>query len=221
MQLGLFLDLDGTARESTEKFIQTPTGQRIMAGVHEAMPTAASYAHHKAQGYTVIGVTNQGGCDTINRDTEKPLKSLEDAITEQYYTLELIPQLEAIYFCPDMKGLICYHVTARQEVIKIIEIEEIKDMNYLFRKPGAGMIYRAASDFEIDLTKSWMIGDCSEDEKAAIAVVHTKTLHSNLNQASIFLKNIYFILRKYFRLHLLQVAQHDFDILSIKLIVLS
>ncbi|WP_375515579.1 hypothetical protein [uncultured Nostoc sp.] len=41
----------------------------------------------------------------------KPLKSLEDAIAEQHYTLELIPQLEAIYFCPDMKGLIVYRVT--------------------------------------------------------------------------------------------------------------
>ena len=91
MQLGLFLDLDGTVRESTEgKFIQTPTGQRIMAGVHEAI------AHHKAQGYTIIGITNQGGCDTINRDTGKPLKSIEDAIGEQKYTLKLIPQLEAI-----------------------------------------------------------------------------------------------------------------------------
>ncbi|WP_262984724.1 hypothetical protein [Nostoc sp. PA-18-2419] len=31
-----------------------------MAGVHEAM------LHHKRQGYTIIGITNQGGCDTIN-----------------------------------------------------------------------------------------------------------------------------------------------------------
>ncbi|OYE01433.1 hypothetical protein [Nostoc sp. 'Peltigera membranacea cyanobiont' 232] len=129
-----------------------------MAGVDEAI------AHHKAQGYTIIGITNQGGCDTINRNTGKPLKSLEDAIAEQQYTLELIPQLECIYFCPDMKGLTCYRVV-RQGAIKIIKIEEIKDINYLFRKSGAGMIYRAAGDFEIDLTKSWMI----EDEKAAIA----------------------------------------------------
>ncbi len=31
------------------------------------------------------------------------------------------------------------------------------------------MIYRATKDFDIDLTKSWMIGDRDEDEKAAIA----------------------------------------------------
>ncbi len=59
-----------------------------MAGVHEAI------AFHLRQGYLIIGVTNQGGCDTINRDTGKPLKSLEDAIAEQQHTLFLIPEME-------------------------------------------------------------------------------------------------------------------------------
>lgn len=165
MQLGLFLDLDGTARESTDgKFIQTPKGQRIMAGVHEAI------AHHKRQGYTIIGITNQGGCDTINRDTGKPLKSLEDAIAEQHYTLELIPQLEAIYFCPDMKGLIVYRVN-KNGAVKLADHtgDDFLEEKFRYRKPGAGMIYQAVFDFGIDLTKSWMIGDRDEDEKAAQA----------------------------------------------------
>ena len=46
---------------------------------------------------------------------------------------------------------------------------EFLEDKFKFRKPGAGMIYRAANDFEIDLTKSWMIGDRDEDEKAAKA----------------------------------------------------
>ena len=156
MQLGLFLDLDGSVRESTDgKFIQTPKGQRIMAGVHEAI------AHHKRQGYTIIGITNQGGCDTINRDTGKPLKSIEDAIAEQHYTLELIPQLEAIYFCPDMRGLIVYRVT-RNGAVKLADHtpdDDFLEEKFRYRKPGAGMIYQAVFDFGIDLTKSWMIGD--------------------------------------------------------------
>lgn len=171
MQLGLFLDLDGTARESTEgKFIKTPTGQRIMAGVHEAI------AHHKRQGYTIIGITNQGGCDTINRDTGKPLKSIEDAIAEQQYTLSLIPEMKAIYLCPDMTGQICW-VVDKKMIFKVSDLDtRISDSenriltgNSIYRKPGAGMIYRAANDFEIDLSRSWMIGDRDEDEKAAIA----------------------------------------------------
>lgn len=167
MQLGLFLDLDGTVREATDgKFIQTPKGQRIMAGVHEAL------AFHKAQGYTIIGITNQGGCDTINRDTGKPLKSIEDAIAEQEYTLFLISQLECIYFCPDMKGFISYRVT-RNHVTKVSDHKESNgeflEDKFKFRKPGAGMIFKASIDFGVDLTKSWMIGDRVEDEKAAIA----------------------------------------------------
>lgn len=38
-----------------------------------------------------------------------------------------------------------------------------------FRKSSPGMIQKAKNDFEIDLTKSSMIGDRDEDEKAAIA----------------------------------------------------
>ncbi|MDZ8138999.1 MAG: HAD-IIIA family hydrolase [Nostoc sp. DedQUE04] len=171
MYKGLFLDLDGTVRESTDgKFIQQPTGQRIMAGVHEAI------AHHKRQNYTIIGITNQGGCDTINRDTGKPLKSLEDAITEQKYTLKLIPQLEAIYFCPDMKGQVCWIVKKNGFEFLVSDLDtrisefenRILTGSEVYRKPGAGMIYRAVKDFDIDLTKSWMIGDRDEDEKAAI-----------------------------------------------------
>ena len=173
MQLGLFLDLDGTARESTDgKFIQTPKGQQIMPGVHEAITSLSSAnAHHKRQGYTIIGITNQGGCDTINRDTGKPLKSIEDAIAEQHYTLELIPQLEVIYFCPDMKGLVVYRVT-RNDAVKLADHTpdgEFLKEKFRYRKPGAGMIFQAVFDFGIDLTKSWMIGDRDEDEKAAKA----------------------------------------------------
>lgn len=172
MQLGLFLDLDGTVRESTDgKFILSPRGQRIMTGVHEAI------AFHKAQGYTIIGITNQGGCDTINRDTGKPLKSLEDAIAEQKYTLKLIPQLSAIYFCPDMNGQVCWIVKKNGVEFLVSDLDtrvsefenRILTGSEVYRKPGAGMIYRAVKDFDIDLTKSWMIGDRPEDEGAAIA----------------------------------------------------
>ncbi|MCC5633439.1 HAD hydrolase-like protein [Nostoc sphaeroides] len=99
------------------------------------------------------------------------MKSLEDAIAEQQYTLELIPQLEAVYFCPDMKGLVVYRVT-RNDAVKLADHTpdgEFLEEKFRYRKPGAGMIFRASIDFDIDLTKSWMIGDRDEDEKAAKA----------------------------------------------------
>ena len=89
---------------------------------------------------------------------------------QQHYTLALIPQLECIYFCPDMNGLICYRVT-RNNVIKLADHtgDDFLEEKFRYRKPGAGMIYQAVFDFDIDLTKSWMIGDRDEDEKAAKA----------------------------------------------------
>lgn len=70
-----------------------------------------------------------------------------------------------------MKGFVCYQVT-RNKVTIVSDHStnngEFLEDKFKFRKPGAGMIYRAVRDFEIDLTKSWMIGDRDEDEKAAI-----------------------------------------------------
>ena len=36
------------------------------------------------------------------------------------------------------------------------------------RKPKPGMLFKAAEDFNIDLLKSWMIGDGENDIKAGI-----------------------------------------------------
>ena len=35
------------------------------------------------------------------------------------------------------------------------------------RKPGAGMIYQGVTDFRINLSQSWVVGDRQEDEEAA------------------------------------------------------
>ncbi|MCC5667813.1 HAD hydrolase-like protein [Nostoc sp. CHAB 5784] len=70
-----------------------------------------------------------------------------------------------------MKGFICYQVT-RNDVVKVADYtldSKFLEDKFKFRKPGAGMIFRASIDFALNLTKSWMIGDRDEDEKAAIA----------------------------------------------------
>src|SRR5689334_842848 len=36
------------------------------------------------------------------------------------------------------------------------------------RKPGSGLLRRAAADFDIDLTRSWMVGDWWRDVQAGI-----------------------------------------------------
>lgn len=86
----LILDMDGTVRrpKSGAKFINDPLDQEI---IPEAQRAIASY---KAQGYIIVGATNQGGVAAGH-------KQLEDAIQEQYQTLRLCPEIHHIYFCPD------------------------------------------------------------------------------------------------------------------------
>ena len=89
----LLVDCDGTIREpdSGEKFIQYPQDQRIIRGADKAI---ASYSPSE---WTIVGITNQGGVAAGH-------KSLSDCCNEQRYTLELFPQISAIYFCPDYNG---------------------------------------------------------------------------------------------------------------------
>jgi D-glycero-D-manno-heptose 1,7-bisphosphate phosphatase len=65
--------------------------------------------------------------------------------------------VDAIYYCP-------HHPHKGYEG----EVPELKcDCNC--RKPKPGMLYQAAADFNIDLSRSWMIGDGENDVKAGIA----------------------------------------------------
>lgn len=84
----------------------------------------------KEAGFLVIVVTNQSG---IGRSiyTERQMSSIHDAIQEG-----LTYPLDAFYFCP-----------------------HLPDAGCACRKPGLGMIEQAATDFTIDLKRSWMVGD--------------------------------------------------------------
>lgn len=63
--------------------------------------------------------------------------------------------LDAIYFCP--------HHTDKGFAGERVEYK----FDCECRKPKAGMLFRAAEDFNIDLSKSFMIGDSGRDEGCA------------------------------------------------------
>ena len=65
--------------------------------------------------------------------------------------------LDAIYYCP-------HHPHKGYDG----EISELK-IDCDCRKPQPGMLIRAADDFNIDLSASWMVGDGENDIKAGIA----------------------------------------------------
>ena len=64
--------------------------------------------------------------------------------------------LDAIYYCP-------HHPHRGFEG----EIPELK-IDCDCRKPKPGLLLRAAADYNIDLSRSWMIGDSENDIRAGI-----------------------------------------------------
>ncbi len=54
------------------------------------------------------------------------------------------------------------------DILKVYYCPHSPDVNCECRKPKIGMITQACNDFDIDLEKSWLIGDKISDIKTAI-----------------------------------------------------
>lgn len=88
----------------------------------------------KKSGFLVIVVTNQSGIGRGIYD-ETAMHSIHQAMQG-----DMDGAIDAFYFCP-----------------------HLPDAGCKCRKPGLGMIELACADFEIDLERSWMVGDKSID----------------------------------------------------------
>lgn len=177
----LLLDLDGTVREtkSGEKFINDPDDQKLITGVEEAI------AKYDNLSWKIVGVTNQGG-------VASGFKTLESAIKEQQITLDLIPKMRFILFCPDMSGRECFMVEPKETNYKLTRLGlsgiyeagqiPMKSPDYTiensvihvkqvgsFQKPKPGMLISASNFFSGYLTENLMIGDREDDQLAAKA----------------------------------------------------
>ena len=120
----------------------------LIDGVAEAIRKINS------SGYLVIVVTNQ---PVIARG-EVTYEGLEEIHNKMETLLGLEgAYIDGLYFCP-------HHPHKGFEG----EVPELK-IDCDCRKPKPGMLLRAAEDFNIDLSKSWMIGDGENDVKAGVA----------------------------------------------------
>lgn len=151
----LLCDIDKTLTTtiSGQTFKQHPRDVTVLPGVEAALK------HACARGWKVTGVSNQAGI-------EAGYKTLEDCIEEMHYTIELLPHLDGIFFCPDRAGRRCWYVTAKEHW----SVAEYNPYQGLFRKPQPGMLLYAIKFFKADKmeeTIAWMVGDRSEDEEAA------------------------------------------------------
>lgn len=100
----------------------------------------------QAAGYALILVTNQSGV-ALGHFAESALPPLWDALGERLEAEGVA--LAGVYYCPHHpQGLAPYarHCDCR--------------------KPQAGLLHRAAEALDLDLARSWMIGDILDDVEA-------------------------------------------------------
>lgn len=146
-QRAIFIDRDGTINKYVG-FLRNIDDFELLPGVADAIKDI------NASGYLAIVVTNQ---PVIARG-EVTVSELQ-IIHNKMETLLGVEgaYLDAIYYCP-------HHPHKGYEG----EVPELK-IECECRKPKPGMLMRAAEDFNIDLSASWMVGDGENDIRAGKA----------------------------------------------------
>jgi D-glycero-D-manno-heptose 1,7-bisphosphate phosphatase len=138
-----FLDRDGVINVD-RGYVSLWDDFDFLPGVIDALSAL------QAAGYLLIVVTNQSG---IARGyyTEAAFLALTDRIRRELDALGI--QLTGTYYCPHLeKGSIDRYAISCN-----------------CRKPAPGMIVQAASDWHIDLSRSFIVGDKASDVDAGRA----------------------------------------------------
>jgi D-glycero-D-manno-heptose 1,7-bisphosphate phosphatase len=132
----VFFDRDGTLIEDVP-YLADPAGVRLLPG------TVPALRRLREARWACVVVTNQSG---IGRGliTEQRLVEVHAALTRQLEAQGV--GLDGIYHCP--------HAPCTDDKAAI----EHPD-----RKPGPGMLQRAARDLGLDLSRSWILGDQLSD----------------------------------------------------------
>lgn len=136
----MFLDRDGVVVEEVG-FVGTPTQLQVPGAVPNALKKLG-------ERFVLIVVTNQSG---IGRGffTEPDLLEVHTALIT--ILEDSGARVDCIYYCPHHPQAIV------PEYRKACEC----------RKPKAGMLLRAADSWNIDLARSFMVGDAITDMEAA------------------------------------------------------
>ena len=145
-QKAVFLDRDGTINKYVG-FLRNIEDFELLPGVIEAIKKI------NESGYLCIIVTNQpviARGEVSEEELDDIHKKLETELGKDG------AYIDGLYYCP-------HHPHKGFDG----EIPELK-IDCICRKPKPGMLLKASSDFNIDLSKSWMIGDSESDIVAGI-----------------------------------------------------
>lgn len=136
----VFFDRDGTLINDPG-YLNHPDQVQLLEGAAEALRELHGL------GYKTVVVSNQSG---VARGivTEEMLEKIHERLRELLAAKGAT--LDKVYYCP-------YHPDGVLEQYR-------KDSDW--RKPKPGMLLAAAREMEIDLAKSWMIGDAERDIEA-------------------------------------------------------
>ena len=151
----LFVDIDGTLTEtiSGHTFKQHPQDVKVMDGADRAI------AHFVRLGWHIIGISNQAGIAAGHKSIDATCQELE-------FTLDLFPDLQEIYFCPDFDGKQLFVVSKDDVLLEVGFLEEQLEGTY--RKPNPGMIQYVLTGIEDEgktVSEAWMIGDRPQDDE--------------------------------------------------------
>jgi len=141
MRRAVFIDRDGTISEEVG-YINHASRFRIFPYSAEAVRLL------NENNWLAIVVTNQAGV-ARGYFSEDMIKTVHQQLNSEL--LRGHAQLDAIFYC-------AHHPSVGEPPYRL-------DCDC--RKPRPGLIFRAAQDFEIDLSKSWMIGDRYSDTELA------------------------------------------------------
>lgn len=146
-QKAVFIDRDGTINKYVDFLIDIDQFE-LLPGVSEAIRVI------NESGYLAIVVTNQ----PVVARGEVTYIQLQNIHNKMETLLGINGgYLDAIYFCPHHPHKGFYG-----------EVPELK-FKCECRKPKPGMLMKAAEDYNIDLSQSWLIGDGENDIKAGKA----------------------------------------------------
>ena len=149
-RIGVFIDRDGTLNEERD-FLRKPEDLQLIRGAAGAISTL------NRLGTLTCVISNQSG---VARGF---FSEADVALVHQALQRELLAEgarLDRIYYCPHhpTEGIPPYRVDCE------------------CRKPKPGMLKAAERDLNIDLSRSYVIGDKLDDISAGIAVNATTIL---------------------------------------------
>ena len=132
----VFLDRDGTLIEHVH-YLSDPALVRLLPGAAEAL------TRFRRAGFVCVLVTNQSA---IGRGlfTAERLNQIHAEMNRQLAAYGAT--VDAIYYCPDVPA---------SDDRTVVDNSD--------RKPGPGMLLRAAVELSLDLKSSWMVGDLVSD----------------------------------------------------------